>query len=101
MDPKPFVNCELPGNEASNLLPQKGSQLEQLHTAVSLNIYRQIIKEKIKTEWLNNWADITIGRSLYTHLKEPNPKDHINTLGRPEQIIIYCLRTQHVQLNAI
>ena len=93
-------HCEIPGNEAADILAKKGAQLEQPNTAVSLNTCKQVIKEKMKTEWLKNWADSTTGRPLYDHLKEPNPKDPINTLGRREQVIIYRLRTQHVQLNA-
>ena len=42
----------------------------------------------------------TTGRSIYDDLKEPNAKYPINTLGRREQVIIYPLRTQHVQLNS-
>ena len=93
-------HCDLPGNEAADRLAKKGTIKEQPDIPISQNTCKQIIKENIKTEWLNNWAKSNTGRSIYSHQKEPNPKDPINSLERREQVVIYRLRTQHIQLNA-
>ena len=93
-------HCDLPGNEAADRLAKRGANKEQPNIPISQNTCKQIIKENLKTEWLNNWAQSKTGRSVYSHLKEPNPKDPINTLERREQVVIYRLRTQHIQLNA-
>ena len=93
-------HCDLPGNEAADRLAKRGANKEQPNIPISQNTCKQIIKENLKTEWLNNWAQSKTGRSVYPHLKVPNPKDPINTLERREQVVIYRLRTQHIQLNA-
>ena len=93
-------HCDLPGNEAADRLAKRGANKEQPNIPISQNTCKQIIKQNLKTEWLNNWAQSKTGRSVYTHLKEPNPRDPINTLERREQVVIYRLRTQHIQLNA-
>ena len=92
-------HCELPGNEAADLLAKKGAGQDQPDIPVNQNTCKQIIKEKSKKEWLDNWAQCNTGRIVYTYLKAPNLKDAINNLGRREQVAIYRLRTEHVQLN--
>ena len=92
-------HCELPGNEAADRLAKKGACLDQPDIPVNQNTCKQIIKEKSKKEWLDNWTQCNTGRTIYAHLKAPNPNDAINNLGRREQVAIYRLRTEHVQLN--
>ena len=92
-------HCDLPGNEAADRLAKKGACLDQPDIPVNQNTCKQIIKEKSKKEWLDNWTQCNTGRTIYTYLKAPNPNDAINNLGRREQVAIYRLRTEHVQLN--
>ena len=92
-------HCNLPGNEVADLFAKIGASQDQPYIPVNQKTCKQIIKEKSKKQWLDNWAQCNTGRTVYTYLKAPNPKDAINDLGRREQVAIYRLRTQHVQLN--
>ena len=40
------------------------------------------------------------GRVMFKYLSKPNRKDSITFLKRQEQVIIFRLRTAHIQLNA-
>ena len=37
--------------------------------------------------------------SIFKHVPKPNTKDEINILDRKDQVIIFRLRTTHIQLN--
>ena len=93
-------HVNIPGNEAADKLAKEGANQEQTDSPVTQDTSKQIIKENIRSEWLKDWEDNNTGRSLYAFLRAPNQKDPINALGRREQVIIYRLRTQHIQLNA-
>ena len=59
-----------------------------------------MIKSNTKIEWLNSWATCEKGRSMFKYIPKPNPKDQINLLKRKDQVVIFRLRTKHVQLNS-
>ena len=81
------------------MLAKKGATQEQPNLPVSLETCKQIIRSNSKIEWLNNWATCNKGRAIFPHMTQPNTHDDINSLGRKEQVIIFRLRSQHVQLN--
>ena len=92
-------HCDIPGNESADRLAKEGASQEQPNLPVSLNTCKQIIKSNTKIEWLNTWAQSDKGRALFQYMTCPNNHDPINSLGRREQVIIFRLRSQHVQLN--
>ena len=92
-------HCDIPGNESADMLAKEGASQEQPNLPVSLNTCKQIIKSNTKIEWLNTWASSNKGRAIFPYLTQPNIKDPINSLGRKDQVIIFRLRSQHVQLN--
>ena len=92
-------HCDIPGNESADMLAKKGASQEQPNLPVSLNTCKQIIKSNTKIEWLNTWASSNKGRAIFPYITQPNIKDPINSLGRKDQVIIFRLRSQHVQLN--
>ena len=49
---------------------------------------------------MTRWALGDTGRAVFTHMTSPNTNDPVNSLRRQEQVIIFRLRTRHVQLNA-
>ena len=81
------------------MLAKKGASQEQPNLPVLLNTCKQIIKSNTKIEWLNPWASSNKGRAIFPYLTQPNIKDPINSQGRKDQVIIFRLRSQHVQLN--
>ena len=44
--------------------------------------------------------DSVKGRAMFKYIPKPNGKDPINFLKRKDQVIIFRLRTTHIQLNA-
>ena len=48
---------------------------------------------------MNRWAMGKTGRNLFQHMTTPQQQDAINHLNRKEQVTIFRLRTQHIQLN--
>ena len=62
-------------------------------------IQQQIIRNNSTEEWLNGWATGKTGRSLFTYMATPNPKDSINSLERRDQVIIFRLRIHHAPVN--
>ena len=92
-------HCDIPGNESADRLAKEGASQEQPNLPVSLNTCKQIIKSNTKIEWLNTWAQSNKGRAIFPYMTRPNTDDPINSLGRKEQVTIFRLRSQHIQLN--
>ena len=92
-------HCNLQGNERADILAKKGAEKEQINKPVSQTTAKQIIKSNTKIDWLNSWANCEKGRSMFKHVPKPNTKDEINLLNRKDQVIIFRLRTTHIQLN--
>ena len=67
---------------------------------VSQTTAKQMIKSNSKTEWKNSWTQSEKGRVMFTYMPKPNIKDPINSLKRKDQVIIFRLRSTHIQLNA-
>merc|ERR1712115_444619 len=65
----------------------------------SYNNIRRMLKRKTKEEWLTKWREGETGRAVFKEMKEPNPKDGINSLTRKHQSAIFQLRTGHSKLN--
>ena len=59
-----------------------------------------MIKSNSKTEWKNSWTQSEKGRVMFTYMPKPNIKDPINSLKRKDQVIIFRLRSTHIQLKA-
>ena len=53
----------------------------------------------MKNAWMKQWAESGKGRSVFKFVPAPNKNDPINQLQRAEQVIIFRLRTEHIQLN--
>ncbi|GFR75152.1 reverse transcriptase-like protein [Elysia marginata] len=94
------VHCNITGNERADILAKKGSTAQQQNTTTSFRTAQQIIRNNSTGEWLNGWATGKTGRSLFTYMATPNPKDSINSLERRDQVIIFRLRTDHAPVNA-
>ncbi|GFR68164.1 ribonuclease H [Elysia marginata] len=93
-------HCNITGNERADTLAKKGSTAQQQNATTSFRTAQQIIRNNSTEEWLNGWATGKIGRSLFTYMPTPNPKDSINSLERRDQVIIFRLRTHHAPVNA-
>ena len=93
-------HCNIPGNERADILAKRGASKEQPIKPVSQTTAKQIIKSKCKVEWQNTWTRSEKGRAMFKYIPKPNKKDPINSLKRKDQVIIFRLRTTHVQLNA-
>ncbi|GFR68145.1 RNA-directed DNA polymerase from [Elysia marginata] len=93
-------HCNITGNEIADTLTKKGSTAQQQNTTTSFRTAQQIIRNNSTEEWLNGWATGKTGRSLFTYMATPNPKDSINSLERRDQVIIFRLRTHHAPDNA-
>ena len=65
----------------------------------SMNTAKHLIHEKMKNAWMKQWAESGKGRSVFKFVPAPNKNDPINQLQRAEQVIIFRLRTEHIQLN--
>ena len=93
-------HCNIPGNERADTLAKKGAAKEQSSKPVLQATVKQILKSNTKIEWLNSWAKSEKGRSMFKYISKPNPKDQTNLLKRKDQVIIFRLRSKHVQLNS-
>ena len=92
-------HANIPGNESADKLAKQGSTCTQHNHPVTLQTARQIIRQNMKEEWMNRWAMGTTGRSMFSHMTTPQPRDNINNLKRRDQVTIFRLRTTHVPLN--
>ena len=72
----------------------------QPERCVSQETAKQILKSNRNIEWHNNWAKSEKGRDMFKYLPIPNKKDPINFLERKDQVAIFRLRSNHIQLNA-
>ena len=93
-------HCGIPGNERADYLAKKGAAKTQPDKPVSQATVKQIIKSNNKIEWYNKWAQNDKGRVMFHHMPQPNKSDPINSLERKDQVVIFPLRTNHIQLNA-
>ena len=87
------------GNERADSLAKLGASCLQTHTKTSMKTVKQIIKQKKRDTWMKQWSESEKGRSIYEHMPAPNKNDNINKLKRQEQVTIFRLRSQHIQLN--
>ena len=60
---------------------------------------KQIINENMKKAWMTQWAEDDKGRSVFNFMPTPNKNDPINKLRRAQQVVIFRLRSEHIQLN--
>ena len=72
----------------------------QPEKCVSQSTVKKILKSNKSIEWHNQWALNDTGRSMFNFVAKPNKKDPINILNRKEQVVIFRLRTNHIQLNS-
>jgi len=72
----------------------------QPEKCVSQATVKKILKSNNTIEWHNQWAQSEKGRVMFKFVTRPNKKDPINCLKRREQVVIFRLRTNHIQLNA-
>ena len=72
----------------------------QPEKSVSQETVKQILKSNRTMEWHNSWAKSEKGRVLFKYMPTPNKKDPINSLPRKDQVAIFRLKTNHIQLNA-
>jgi len=93
-------HCDIPGNERADVLAKRGAAKEQPHKPVSQATAKQILKANSKIEWKHSWTQSEKGRAMFKYVPKPNGKDPINFLKRKDQVIIFRLRTTHIQLNA-
>ena len=89
----------LGGNERADALAKEGSEKEQVNKSCNYSTVKQIIKNKFKDVWLKNWRNGDTGRTMFTYVDRPKPKDSINVLNRKDQCTIFQLRTGHTKLN--
>ncbi|GFR60800.1 adenylosuccinate synthetase isozyme 1 [Elysia marginata] len=78
-------HCNIIGNERADTLAKKGSTAQQQNTTTSFRTAQQIIRNNSTEEWLNGWPTGKTGRSLFTYMATPNPKDSISSLERRDQ----------------
>ena len=93
-------HTNIQGNERADTLAKQGARCPQLNNTATINTAKQTIKQYKTEDWRNEWANNATGRSIFTHMTTPNPRDSINLLKREEQVTIFRLRCQHVPLNA-
>ena len=72
----------------------------QPEKCISQGTTKQILKSNRTIEWHNKWAQGDKGRAMFKYVPNPNKKDPINFLDRKRQVVIFRLRTNHIQLNA-
>ena len=89
----------LVGNERADTLAKEGSEKEQVSKVCNYSTAKQIIRTKFKDVWHKNWKNGNTGRTMYTYVEKPKPKDGINFLNRKDQCTIFQLRTGHTKLN--
>ena len=93
-------HINIQGNERADTLAKQGARCIQQNNNASYTTAKQTIKQHKTEDWRNEWANSTTGRSIFTHMTTPNPRDSINLLKREEQVTIFRLRSGHVPLNA-
>ena len=89
----------LPGNERADKLAKMGAQCPQTNQITSMRTAKQIINENMKKAWMTQWAEDDKGRSVFNFMPTPNKNDPINKLRRAQQVVIFRLRSEHIQLN--
>ena len=72
----------------------------QPEKCVSQATVKKILKSNKTIEWHNQWALSDKGRVMFNFVTTPNRRDPINSLKRREQVVIFRLRTNHIQLNS-
>ena len=87
------------GNERADALAKLGASCLQTNVQTSFKTVKQIVNQKKREIWMNQWSESEKGRSIYEHMAVPNKNDSINKLRRQEQVTIFRLRSQHIQLN--
>ena len=80
-------------------MAKEGSEKEQVSKVCNYSTAKQIIRTKFKDVWHKNWKNGNTGRTMYTYVEKPKPKDGINFLNRKDQCTIFQLRTGHTKLN--
>ena len=93
-------HCGIEGNERADTLAKRGATMIQPERCVSQGTAKQILKSNRTIDWHNSWARSDKGRILFNYMPVPNKKDPINFLPRKDQVAIFRLRTNHIQLNA-
>ena len=93
-------HCGIEGNERADTLAKRGATMIQPERCVSQGTAKQILKSNRTIDWHNSWARSDKGRILFNYMPVPNKKDPINSLPRKDQVAIFRLRTNHIQLNA-
>ena len=79
-------HCNIPGNEAADLLAKEGTTKEQEDRSTSYSEAKTIIKAKQQSKWKD-------------HHPQHNKSDPYYLLTRREQVTIFRLRTGHNRLN--
>ena len=93
-------HCGIEGNERADILAKRGASMLQPEKCVSQSTVKQMLRSNRTIDWQNEWAQSEKGRAMYRFIPNPNKKDPINSLGRKNQVAIFRLRTNHIQLNA-
>ena len=81
------AHCGIRGNEQADRLAREGGQLDQRDRYTSYTNDKTIIKTLSKKEWKQQHSN-------------SNQSDSLHRLNRPEQVILFRLRTGHDILNA-
>ena len=89
----------IPGNECADKLAKRGAQCAQTNTCASMSTAKHLINENMKNAWMKQWSEEKNGRKVFKFMPEPNKKDPVNQLERKDQVIIFRLRSEHIQLN--
>merc|ERR1711923_34201 len=69
------INITLQGNERADTLAKQGARCIQQNNNASYTTAKQTIKQHKTEDWRNEWANSTTGRSIFTHMTTPNPRD--------------------------
>ena len=77
-------HINIQGNERADTLAKQGARCIQQNNNASYTTAKQTIKQHKTEDWRNEWANSTTGRSIFTHMTTPNPRDSINLLKREE-----------------
>ena len=80
------AHCGIHGNEQADRLAKEGGQLEQHDKQVSYAEEKAIIKALFKKKWKQQHPN-------------SNPSDCYQKLNRPDQVILFRLRTGHNRLR--
>ena len=90
---------DVSGNERADRLAKEGSKKEQYEKQCSYQTVKKMIKNNSKKAWMNRWEKGSTGRTMFSNMAKPMPKDSINLLPRQDQSLIFQLRTGHAPLN--